>query len=208
MYDAPSVASGASFANAVRNSGCGRILLPYRLHGAGVEDDGATAAASVGTDGNPVVGVSYSGTTLTVTYADGTAETFSIAGGGGGGTVDQVARDAAEAAQTDADAAGAAAGAASGTANTALGTAASAQADANSAQATADTGVANAGHCADGHRRNTRRIRTRHPVRRCSFHTGPPSVAATYQLDDIWIFGTSTSFALANLQVDWHGLEC
>ena len=65
--------------------------------------------------------------------------------GPGGGTVDQTARDAAAAAQTDADAAGSVASAAAGAASTAQGTADSAQTDANTAQATADTGVANAG---------------------------------------------------------------
>ena len=99
LYDSPTTAGGAAFANALRNSGGSNILLPYRIHGLGYAESVAEANAAVGSVDNPVVGVSYSGTTLTVTYADGTDETFTIMGGPGGGTVDQTARDAAEAAQ-------------------------------------------------------------------------------------------------------------
>lgn len=35
LYDQPTVSRGDGFANAMRNSGAGRILLPYRVHRAG-----------------------------------------------------------------------------------------------------------------------------------------------------------------------------
>ena len=35
LYDQPTAAGGASFANAVRNSGAASMLLPYRVHRAG-----------------------------------------------------------------------------------------------------------------------------------------------------------------------------
>ena len=110
LYDMPTVAGGAAFANALRNSGATAILLPYRVHGLGVAEAVAEAQAAVGTTGNPVVNVSVTGDVLTVTYADGTSQDFTIATGAVG--VDQTARDAAEAAQTAATAAQATASAA------------------------------------------------------------------------------------------------
>lgn len=35
LYDAPNAASRTNYANAMRNSGAGRILLPWRVHRAG-----------------------------------------------------------------------------------------------------------------------------------------------------------------------------
>ena len=35
LYDQPTAAGGASFANALRNSGAASMLLPYRVHRAG-----------------------------------------------------------------------------------------------------------------------------------------------------------------------------
>ena len=35
LYDQPTTARGAAFANAMRNSGAGRMLLGYRVHRAG-----------------------------------------------------------------------------------------------------------------------------------------------------------------------------
>ena len=41
LFDQPTTSRGSAFANAVRNSGCGRMLLPYTIHRAGVvEGDG------------------------------------------------------------------------------------------------------------------------------------------------------------------------
>ena len=59
----------------------------------------ADVQAAVGTADNPVVLLSISGTAMTVTFADGTVDTLTLPAGGGGG-VDQTARDAAAAAQT------------------------------------------------------------------------------------------------------------
>ena len=35
LYDQPTASRGAAFANAIRNSGAGRMLLPYVIHRAG-----------------------------------------------------------------------------------------------------------------------------------------------------------------------------
>ena len=35
LYDQPTASRGAAFANAIRNSGAGRMLLPYVVHRAG-----------------------------------------------------------------------------------------------------------------------------------------------------------------------------
>ena len=48
---------GDAYANAMRNSGAARILLPYRVHRAGYADAVEAAQAAVGTPGNPVVGI-------------------------------------------------------------------------------------------------------------------------------------------------------
>lgn len=40
LYDQPTATRGAAFADSIRNSGAGRMLLPYRVHRAG-----STAAA-------------------------------------------------------------------------------------------------------------------------------------------------------------------
>ena len=101
LYDQPEASRNAAYANALRNSGAQRMLLPYRVHRLGIADAVEAAQEAIGTVSNPVVDVSYSGDVLTVTYADGATEDFTIAGGVGGD--DQTARDAAEAAQTRAD---------------------------------------------------------------------------------------------------------
>ena len=103
LFDQPEAARGAAYANAMRNSGAQRMLLPYRTHRLGLSDAVAEAQAAVGTDSNPVVGIAVSGTTLTVTFADGTTDALDLPAGMGG-TTDQVARDAAGAAQAAADA--------------------------------------------------------------------------------------------------------
>ena len=61
------------------------------------------ADQAVGTPGNPVTNVSVSGSTLTITFADGATRDEDLPEGTGGGAIDQVARDAAAAAQTTAD---------------------------------------------------------------------------------------------------------
>ena len=106
LYDQPNVSGGIAFANAYRSSGAGRMLYRYRVHRAGAASvSGANAA--MGSAGNPVIDVDYTGDVLTIEYADGTSETFTITSGdgnGGDGT-DQTARDSAEVAQNAADAA-------------------------------------------------------------------------------------------------------
>ena len=89
----------------MRNSGAGRILMPYRLHRAGSTEDAiAVAQGAVGTAGNPVVDVDVSAGELVITFNDGTTETHTLPSGmsvliG----IDQTARDAATAvAQTEA----------------------------------------------------------------------------------------------------------
>ena len=100
LYDQPEAARGDAYANAMRNSGATRMLFAFRAHRLGIADAVAVAQQAVGTVGNPVVDVSYSGDLLTVTYADGQEEEFTIAGGSG---TDQTARDAAATAQTAAE---------------------------------------------------------------------------------------------------------
>ena len=104
LFDAPSAGRGAGYANAGRNSGAWAVLMPYRGHRAGsVEGAIAAAQAAVGTEGNPVTDVTVSGSTLTITFADGSTRAEDLPAGNGGGGVDQVARDAAATAQTTAD---------------------------------------------------------------------------------------------------------
>ena len=170
LFDKPTASAGDGFANAMRNSGAGRVLLPYRVHRAGYADTVEAANQAVGTTDNPVVAVDVSGTVLTVTFANGDAETHDLPSGGGGGGVDQVARDAAAMAQSDADAAGSVAQVASGAATTALNTAHTAQA----------TGDAASGEIAD-HETNHPRQGTRVII-----DTQEPA-GSGFQLDDVWI---------------------
>ena len=46
LYDMPEAAMGDGYANAMRNSGAARSLLPYRVHRAGYASDGTTTAAT------------------------------------------------------------------------------------------------------------------------------------------------------------------
>jgi len=104
LYDQPHVARGPGLANAGRNSGAWRLLLRYRLIGAGSTKEAAEAAteAGMGSVENPVVNVSVSGSTLTVEFADGSTRDETLPAGGTGGT-DQTARAAAAAAQATAN---------------------------------------------------------------------------------------------------------
>ena len=107
LFDQPVAARGQAYANAMRNSGAGRLLLPYVVHGAGSTAEAVAAAqAAMGSTDNPVTDIVVSGSTLTVHFEDGTTrdETLPAAGMTGDGT-DQTARDAAAAAQSAADAA-------------------------------------------------------------------------------------------------------
>ena len=100
LYDQPTVSSGDRLANALRNSGAGAILLPYRVHRAGIIGGVAVAQAAVGSDDNPVTGLSITGQILTVTFADGTTTPLALPAGGdtpipvptpeGGITIDEI----------------------------------------------------------------------------------------------------------------------
>ena len=99
LYDMPTAARGDSYANALRNSGAQRMLLPYRVHRAGYAEAVESAQEAVGSVGNPVTGLAVVSGQLVVTFADGTTDALDLpAGMGGGDGVDQIARDAAAAA--------------------------------------------------------------------------------------------------------------
>ena len=91
LYDAP---TAGRTGNVLRLSGAAALLLPYRIHRAGLATSDAleAAQAAVGTVGNPVIGVDVVGEELVITFADGTTETHILPAGGVGG-VDQDARD-------------------------------------------------------------------------------------------------------------------
>ena len=101
LYDKPTVSGGVVLANAFKFSGAGQALFPYRIHHVGLVggDLVRAAQASVGTEGNPVVDVTIIGAELVVEFADGTIERHDLPAGGGG-TVDQTARDSAATAAT------------------------------------------------------------------------------------------------------------
>ena len=103
IFDQPTAGRSDGYANALRSSGAARMLLAYRTHRLGLSDAVAEAQAALGSTGNPVVGLDVIGGELVVTFADGTLESLTLPAGMGG-TTDQVARDAAGAAQAAADA--------------------------------------------------------------------------------------------------------
>ena len=80
LYDQPESSRDSAYSNALRNSGAARMLLPYRVHRAGIADGEAVSEAqrAVGTVGNPVVDVMVNGAELLVTFADGTEETHPL----------------------------------------------------------------------------------------------------------------------------------
>ena len=90
-YDKPTVSTGVGLANAMKFSGAIRVLLPYRIIGAGLVGGDAIAAAqaAVGTEGNPVTDVAIVGDQLVITFADGSTESHTLPAGGGG--IDTVA---------------------------------------------------------------------------------------------------------------------
>ena len=99
LFDQPTVAGGAAFANALRNSGASNILLPYRVHSLGFSETVDAVNQAIGSVGNPVTGLAILGDQLTVTFADGSEQVLTLpAGTGGNFNVDQSARDDAQAA--------------------------------------------------------------------------------------------------------------
>ena len=95
LFDQPTVAGGAAFANALRNSGASNILLPYRVHSLGFSETVDAVNQAIGSVGNPVTGLAILGDQLTVTFADGSEQVLTLPAGTGGNFsgVDQQARD-------------------------------------------------------------------------------------------------------------------
>ena len=109
-FDRPTVARGSGLANSLVNSGAGALLLPWRVIRAGTTTPDAVSDANdvMGSVTNPVTDVDIVGADLVVRFADGTVDTQALPAGDGTPGIagaDQVARDAAAAAQTTADAA-------------------------------------------------------------------------------------------------------
>ena len=86
LYDQPQVSRGDGFANAMRNSGAARMLLPYRVHRAGSTVEAQVAAIGTGTVDNPVTDVTVNGDQLVVSFADGTTDSHTLPAGMGGST--------------------------------------------------------------------------------------------------------------------------
>ena len=109
LFDMPYASRGAAFANALRNSGAGSMLLPYRVHRGGLVSGAeavAAAQAAVGSTGNPVVDVQVAGSSMKIVFSDGTTRTEALPSGMGGGPgEDATARASAASAQSTADAA-------------------------------------------------------------------------------------------------------
>ena len=82
LYDMPFAGRGEAYANALRNSGAARMLLPYRIHSVGTTNAVSEAQSAVGTTGNPVVDVDVQAGQLVITFADGTTESHDFPTGG------------------------------------------------------------------------------------------------------------------------------
>ena len=98
LFDMPEAARGDAYANAMRNSGAARILLPYRLHRAGYAGGVAEAQEAVGTVSNTVTGLAVESGQLVITFEDGSTDALDLPAGQD--AADQTARDAAAAAQS------------------------------------------------------------------------------------------------------------
>ena len=95
LFDMPEAARGDAYANAMRNSGAARMLLPYRVHRLGLTDAVEAAQAAVGTTDNPVTGLAIQGGQLVVTFEDGSTEELDLPAGQD--AADQTARAAIDA---------------------------------------------------------------------------------------------------------------
>ena len=78
LFDQPTASRNAAFANALRNSGAGAILLPYRVHRGG-NVSGATATASTPVSGGDGGGTVPSGSDATARAAAATADAKAVA---------------------------------------------------------------------------------------------------------------------------------
>ena len=85
LYDKPSVSQGHGFAKALTNSGAASLLLPYRVHRAGSVGEAVGEVMRSALEGNPVTNISIDGSTLTVTFLDGTSRELELPDGGGPG---------------------------------------------------------------------------------------------------------------------------
>ena len=84
-FDQPEAARGNTYANAMMNSGAGRILLPYRIRRLGLSGKDAVAEAmATGSVGNPIVDLQVVSGQLVVSYSDGTVTTLDLPAGMGG----------------------------------------------------------------------------------------------------------------------------
>ena len=120
LFDMPYASRGTFFANSLRNSGAGAMLLPYKVHRGGLVSGASAVAAAqtaIGSSGNPVVDVDYDVATgeLIVSFQDGTTQRHTLLSGQAG--VDQSARNDAASAQATANSANTAASAAQTTAS-------------------------------------------------------------------------------------------
>ena len=92
LFDVPAAGRGAAYANAFRNSGAASSLLPYRVHHVGSVEEAAVEEVIAGAivsapSGNPVTNLSIVGSTLIVTYADGTTNNLPLPATGGQATM-------------------------------------------------------------------------------------------------------------------------
>ena len=85
LFDQPGAGVRDNYANAVRSSGTGRMLLPWRIVDLGYADAVDAAQAAVGTPGNPVTGLAVVGGQLVVTFADGSTSALDLPAGTNGG---------------------------------------------------------------------------------------------------------------------------
>ena len=81
LYDQPNAGRNANYASAFRNSGAASLLAQWRIHRAGNVAEAATAAAAIGSDSNPVIGLAVAGGALVVTFADGSTQSLTLPAG-------------------------------------------------------------------------------------------------------------------------------
>ena len=81
LYDMPNAGRNAAYASALRNSGASALLAQYRIHRAGNVAGAAMAAAAIGSDSNPVMGLAIAGDSLVVTFADGSTVSLTLPAG-------------------------------------------------------------------------------------------------------------------------------
>ena len=90
IYDRPFASADTRFSNVLRNSGAASALMPYRMHGAGVEATGTSPASAAA---NAVTGLAIVGGNILVTYGDGSTENVPLPPAIGGVTVTMIDRN-------------------------------------------------------------------------------------------------------------------